>query len=184
MSDRDLIHNYLKSLTKYLARLEKTNAEEVIREIESHIYDAIDLQEQEGQQPNALSILDGFGGPRELANQYVEHMLKGTPPPNGFKAIQSVKKGVTTSLYYAMAVFGFSIAFFLIILGVGKLFVPDAVGVWSAAQGNSITITFSQHSLLNSKELLGYWLVPITIGLGLGLASLTQKILAVLKIHF
>ena len=181
MSDQDLIHNYFKSLNKYLARLDKTDAEEVIREIESHIYDAMELQEQDGEQSNAQLILDGFGEPRELANRYVEHMLKGTPPPPGFRAIQRVKKGVTKSLYYTMGLFGYGIALGLIIVGLAKLFMPDMVGVWSAAQGNSLTITFLEHPYPNSKELLGYWLVPIAIALGLGAARLTKRVLEVLK---
>jgi hypothetical protein len=181
MSDHDLIHNYFKSLTKYLARLEKTDAEEVIREIESHIYDAMELQEQEGEQSSAQSILDGFGEPRELANRYVEHILKGTPPPSGFRAIQSVKKGMTKSLYYSMGLFGFGIAFGLIIVGLAKFFMPDLVGVWSAAEGNSVIITFSEHTYQNSKELLGYWFIPIAITLGLGVARLTKRVLRVLK---
>jgi hypothetical protein len=181
MSEREQIHKYLKYLSKYLSRLDKSNADEVIREIESHILDAIELQEQNGQQPDAQAILDGFGEPRELANHYVEHMLKGAPPPTGFKAIQSVKKGVTKSLYYSMGLFGFGISLFLIITGLGKLFMPDLIGVWSAAQGNSVIITFSEDTYPNSQELLGYWLIPIAIVIGVGIARLTKGVLAVLK---
>jgi len=181
MSEREQIHNYLKYLSKYLSRLDKSDADEVIREIESHIFDAMELQEQSGKQPDAQAILDGFGEPRELANHYVEHMLKGTPPPTGFKAIQSVKKGVTKSLYYSMGLFGFGISLFMIIMGLGKLFMPDMIGVWSAAQGNSIVITFSENIYPNSEELLGYWLIPIAIVIGVGIARLTKGVLAVLK---
>jgi len=35
MSDRELIHDYLSTLGRYLARLDKETADEVIREIES-----------------------------------------------------------------------------------------------------------------------------------------------------
>ncbi|MCJ8318430.1 MAG: hypothetical protein MJK12_02280 [Colwellia sp.] len=181
MPEREQIHQYLKDLSKYLSRLDKFNADEVIREIESHILDAIELQEQNGHQIDAQAILDGFGEPRALANQYVEHMLKGTAPPRGFKAIQSVKKGVTKSLYYSMGLFGFGISLFLILIGLGKLFMPDAIGVWSAAQGNSVIITFSEHAYPNSTELLGYWLIPIAIVIGIGTALLTKRVLAVLK---
>lgn len=182
MSERELIHNYLKRLSKYLSRLDKADADEVIREIESHIFDAIELQEQNGQQPDALSILNGFGEPRELANQYVEHLLKGTPPPTGFKAIQSVKKGATKGLYYSMGLFGYGVSVFLVMIGLAKLFMPDVVGVWSAAQGNSVTITFSDHTYPNSEELLGYWLMPIAITIGIGTARLTKRVLGVLKV--
>ena len=181
MSERELIHNYLKSLSKYLSRLEKSDADEVIREIESHIFDAVEHQEQKGKQFDAQLILSGFGEPRELANQYVEHMLKGTPPPMGFKAIKTLKKGVTKSLYYSMGFFGYGVSILLFMVGIGKLFLPDWFGVWSVAQGNSVIITFSEHTYANSIELLGYWLIPIAIGLGLSIARLTKSVQRVLK---
>lgn len=181
MPERELIHTYLKSLSKYLSRLDKFDAEEVIREIESHILDAIELQEHNGQQPDAQAILDGFGEPRELANQYVEHLLKGSPPPRGFKAIQKVKKGATKTIYYSMGLLGFGISISLIIIGLGKLFMPDVFGLWAITEGNSVTITFSEHAIPNSEELLGYWLIPIAISFGIGIASLTKSVLKVLK---
>jgi uncharacterized membrane protein len=181
MSERELIHKYLKNLSKYLSRLDTADAQEVIREIESHIFDALELQEQSGRQTDSQLILDGFGEPRELANQYVEHLLKGTPPPIGFKAIQSVKKGATKTLYYSMGFLGFGVSVFLIIIGLGKLFMPSEIGVWSAAQGNSFIVTFSEHVYPNSEELLGYWLSPIAIGIGVGIARFTKSVLKVLK---
>jgi uncharacterized membrane protein len=92
MPDRDIIHGYLKSLAKYLSRLENADADDVIREIESHIYDALESHEKEGAENSAEVVLAGFGLPRELAAQYVDHILEGAAPPKGFKAIQRVKK--------------------------------------------------------------------------------------------
>jgi hypothetical protein len=181
MPEQSLIQDFLKNLSKYLSRLDKPDAAEVIREIESHILDAIELQEQTGGTPDAKSILDGFGEPRELANQYVEHLLKGTPPPKGFKAIQRVKRGATKTIYYSMGFLGFGISICLIFLGLGKLFMPDNVGIWSAAQGNSVIITFSEHTYLDSNELFGYWLSPLAIAIAAGIAYLTKNVLRVLK---
>ena len=181
MSEREIIHKYLKSLSKYLSRLDKTDADEVLLEIESHIYDAVEMHQEDANSKDVQEILNGFGEPRELAGQYVQHILKGAPPPSGFKAIQSVKKGVTKSLYFSMGLFGFGTATFLIIAGLAKLFIPDSVGVWSVEHGNSVIISFSEHTYPNSEELLGYWLIPITIGLGIGAAYLTKQVLKVLK---
>ena len=169
------------NLSKYLSRLEKHDAEEVIREIESHILDAIEQQEQTGGQSDAQSILDGFGEPRQLANQYVEHLLKGTPPPKGFKAIQRVKKGVTKTIYYSMGILGFGISICLILVGLGKIFMPDLIGVWSVSQGNSVIITFSENTYPDSDELFGYWLSPFAIVMAAGIAYLTKNVLRVLK---
>ncbi len=181
MQQREIVHNYINALTKYLARLDKADAQEVIREIESHIYDAIELQEENGETVDAQAVLTGFGKPRQLALQYSEHILAGTPPPRGFKAIQTVKKGVTGSLYYAMAAFGFSVAAALMMLAVAKLFAPDVVGVWSAANGDSFTISYAKNAYPVEQELLGYWLVPLGMVVAISIGELTRRVLRVLK---
>lgn len=181
MSERDQIHAYLKSLSKYLSRLHKSDAEEVIREIESHIYDALDLQQESGQSSDLASILEGFGEPRQLAAQYVEHILQGAPPPSGFKAIQKVKKGVTHGVYYSMFLFGYGIALALVLTGLGKLFFPESIGVWAATHGNSIIITFAESTYPESEEILGFWLIPLAVITGLGIGWLTRRVLAVLN---
>jgi len=181
MAERDIIHNYLKSLSKYLSRLDKADADDVIREIESHIYDVLEASESEGRSFDAAAVLAGFGEPRELAAQYVDHMLDGTPPPEGFKAIQRVKRGATKGLYYAMEIFGYGLSLILMIVGVYKAFSPDDVGVWASASGESIIVGVSSQPPGHTDELLGWWLVPIAFGLAFGGAYLTKRILGVLK---
>lgn len=181
MEQRDVIHQYLKELERYLARLEKAEAQEVLKEIESHIFDAIDQKQSSGQAMDATAILQGFGEPRELALAYIAHITKGTPPPAGFKAIQKVKQGVTTTLYYAMAVFGFSIAFALFFIAGAKVLMPDSVGAWSAGEGHSLAIGFLATPYPAEQELLGGWLIPIAILSALLVSTLTKQVLRVLK---
>jgi len=181
MSDRDIIHNYLKSLSKYLSRLEKADAEDVIREIESHIYDVLEAHEADGSKTDAEAILAGFGQPRDLAAGYVEHILEGAAPPSGFKAIQQVKKGATKGLYFGMGLFGYSIALALILIGIYKPFEPEIVGVWVGDPGNSFIVGVVADMPEGTHELLGWWLIPVAIGLGIGIAYLTKRVLSVLK---
>ena len=181
MKHSDAIRDYLKSLSKYLSRLERSDAEEVIREIESHILDVLEQQEQSGQDVDIDSILERFGPARELATQYVDHVRVGAPPPAGFRAIQKVKQGVTKGIYYSMVAFGYGTALLLFAAGLTKLFAPRQIGVWAASHGNSIIISFADLGIANSNELLGFWLVPIALLLGAGIASLTRRVLAVLK---
>lgn len=181
MEQRDIIHQYLKSFEHYLARLEKAQAQEVLKEIESHIFDAMEQQQSTGQALDAKAILQGFGEPRELAAQYVAHITKGAPPPVGFKAIQKVKQGVTTTLYYAMAIFGFSIAFALFFIAGAEVFMPDSVGAWSAGDGNSLAIGFLATPYPAEQELLGGWLIPIAVLAALLVSTLTKQVLRVLK---
>ncbi len=183
MHKNDIIHRYLNDLRRYLARLAPHETQEVIREIESHLFDVMEQQEAAGTMADAADILRGFGEPRALAAQYIAHIEEGAPPPRGFKAIQRVKKSVTTSLYFAMAVFGVSTALTLLFVAGVKLLHPDLVGAWSTANGNSISIGFVDVPPVGTSELLGWWMVPVAATLALGVALLTRKVLRVLKQH-
>lgn len=178
MTDRDLIHDYLKSLSKYLSRLNKADADEVIREIESHIYDALETSSSDS---SAEDVLAGFGAPRDLAAGYVDHMLEGTPPPAGFRAIQKIKKGATKGIYLSTALFGFGFSAFFLCLGLYKLFAPSALKIWEADHGNSWIIGLDTQMPQGSTELLGYWVIPVAILFGLGSFYLTKRILSILK---
>lgn len=190
MSDREIIHDYLKSLSKYLSRLDKAEADEVVREIESHIYDAIDgvrddslgeFGRDSGDGQAVDLILSGFGDPRELAAAYVNHILDGAPPPAGFKAIQIVKQSVTRGLFYSMAVGGYGLTIFLLLLAGFKLIAPNTVKIWEADQGNSWIIGLDAQMPAGSIELFGFWVLPVSLMLGLGSGYLTYRILKILK---
>jgi hypothetical protein len=181
MEQRDIIHQYLKELERYLARLDKAQAQEVLKEIESHIFDALDQQQSAGQIADARVILQGFGEPRQLALAYIAHITNGAPPPVGFKAIQKVKQGVTATLYYAMAVFGFSIAFALFFIAGAEVFMPDSVGAWPAGNGYSLAIGFFAAPYPAEQELLGAWFIPVATLTALLVMTLTRKVLRVLK---
>lgn len=180
MSDRDTIRDYLKSLAKYLSRLEKAEAEDVIREIESHIHDALESHEKEGDPISAESVLAGFGPPRELAGQYVEHVLAGAAPPRGFKAIQRVKKGATKGLYFATAFFGYSMSMASILVGLYKIIQPEMVGFW-VSENKTLVLGVMSETPAGTREIFGWWAVPFLLGLGAVAAYLTGRILSILK---
>lgn len=181
MSEREQIHNYLVALNRYLSRLQKHEADDVLREIESHIYDAIDEQEKRGEKVDPASVLEGFGRPRELADSYINHIQLGAPPPQGFAAIKSVKRGVSKALYYGMAIFGYAFAITLIFTAMANLVYPESVGIWSYSGGNSIVIGFFENALPESDELMGFWYTPFALVAGYCLVRLTKGIMDVLK---
>lgn len=178
MTDREIIHEYLKSLSKYLSRLDKGEVDEVIREIESHIYDALDAK---GENGHASEILEGFGPPRELAASYVDHVLQGTPPPIGFKAIKFVKKGVSKGLYYSTGALGYFFASTLILIGLIKLLLPEIVGIWATPHGNSIIVGFGSEIPEGLEEIVGWWIIPVVIVAGLSVGYMTKSLLTILK---
>ena len=178
---RQPIRAYLQALAVHLGKLDQAEAEEVMREIESHIHEVVDQAEARGDAFDLNTLLAGFGPPETLAAQYVAHIQDGAAPPAGFRVIQRVKQTVTRGLYYSMAVFGFSIAIALLVLALAKLIAPTSVGVWSTAGGNSIAITWSGSPYPDANELLGYGLVPIALITALWCAELTRRVLRILR---
>ena len=82
MARSELIHNYLAELQIYLSRVSEVQAQEVVQEIESHIYDALAMQQ--GADDSAVeAILVRLGTARELAAGYIDHITIGVAPPKG-----------------------------------------------------------------------------------------------------
>lgn len=182
MISRHPIRAYMGALASQLGKLEKADADEVIREIESHINDVVDQAEARGEDIDVATLLQGFGSPESLAAQYVAHIQTGAPPPAGFRVIQRVKQTVTRGLYYSMGLFGFSIAFSLLALAVAKAIEPSSVGVWSTAGGHSVTVTWSGAPDPQARELLGYGLIPVALLASVWSADLTRRVLRALQV--
>ena len=181
MSERQPIDDYLKSLSKHLSRLDRADADEVLREIESHIDDALDMQAI-GQRPlDAGKILAGFGSPRELADRYVAHVLQGSPPPPGFRAIQRVKKQATHGLYWATAISGYGFALALLLVAICKPLTPASLGMWANESGGVAVLGLFEQSPPGMREVLGWWIVPIAVALSIAAFHLTRRLLSALK---
>lgn len=178
---QEAVRQYTLALAEFLAPLRAADADEVIREIEGHVLDVIEQQQRSGVPVDVAALLAGFGDPRELAASYVTHVLAGTPPPRGFRALQSVKRGVTRGLYWTMAAFGYAVAGLCALLALVKLAAPDLVGVWSAADGNSVVVDLVSRARPNEQELLGTLLVPVALLLALAIAELTRRVLRALR---
>lgn len=181
MNQNTQINQYLTTLAKYMSRLDAQQVNEVIREIESHIYDVIENAESQGNPIAIDEVLARFGSPRELAQQYSDHLLMGTPPPSGFSALRKVKKGVTAGVFYGSGAMGYLLGALLVIVGILKVFLPESVGVWSKEHGQSVVVGIVDQVPTASQEVFGMWLVPVGIAVGLSILFLTYRLLSVLK---
>lgn len=175
------INQYLKTLAQYMSRLDEEQVNEVIREIESHIYDVIDDAEIEGNPISVEEVLARFGSPRQLAQQYSDHLIMGTPPPPGFAALRSVKRGVTAGVFYGSGLIGYTLGIVLIIIGILKVFLPKSVGVWASDHGQSFIVGVVDQAPVSTQELLGMWLIPVSIISGAAVLFFTRRLLSVLK---
>lgn len=184
MSERKKVRQYLDNLNRYMSPLSDYEAQEVVREIESHIYDTIDDIEIRGEIADVEVILDRLGAPRELAQQYVGHIQHGTPPPTGFAAIPLVKKGLSRTVSVSLMCFGYFCGIALIALAFANLLIPNGIGVWSEADGNSIVIGMLENPMLaqeNNEVIRGFWLSPVALIAGYLILMMTHKVLQFIR---
>lgn len=181
MARSELIHNYLAELQIYLSRVSEVQAQDVVQEIESHIYDALAMQQ--GAEDSAIeAILARLGTARDLAAGYIEHISLGVAPPKGLKPLSRVRKGVSRSLYSLICVLGYVSGAALLLVALLKLLQPSSVGVWVAEHGNSVVIAFSQLEP-QAREIPALWLILVAALSGAGLLYLTRQIARILKMH-
>ncbi len=180
MARSALIHQYLSELQTYLSRASQMRAEEIVQEIESHIFDMLALCPS--QDEAAISaVLSRLGTPRELAAGYLEHLTLGMPPPQGLKPLSRVRRGVSQSLYWLFCCLGYGSAVLLLALALAKLCLPQSVGIWLSEHGNSLVIAFS--AAAPQAHALGTgWFLLLTALSGGGLWYLTRRISAVLRL--
>lgn len=185
MLDREKINQYMRNLYRFLAPLEKQEADEVVREIESHLYDVIEQCERDGQQADLDSLLQRFGTPRELAEQYVDHVQTGAPLPAGFTAMRSVKRGLTSTLYLATLLSGYGASLFLLVLGGVNAFLLGGIGISMSDGGDSIVIALMEDLRGAGHEVIlnGLWISPIAVLLGSAIGYLTFRVLRLLSNH-
>ncbi|WKD50285.1 HAAS signaling domain-containing protein [Microbulbifer spongiae] len=181
MARNKLIYNYLSELKLYLSSISEVQALEVAQEIESHIYDALSLQDN-AENTEIESILAKLGTPRELAAGYIEHIAIGCAPPKGLNPLSRFKKGVSRSFYYLVYTAGFGIGLTLVLAAILMVITPSLFGVWLAEHGNSVVISFNQPDY-PVQEIPAIGLVPISALIGSGTLYLTYKISRILKMH-
>lgn len=181
MARSELIHTYLTELQMCLSRVSKIQAQEIVQEIESHIYDTLALQADCGEQ-TAETILARLGTARELAAGYISHITIGVAPPKGLKPLSRVTKSITKSLYYMACLSGYGAGAVLLSLTLLKLLFPSRFGLWIAEHGNSVIIAFNQLEP-QATPISAIWLIPAASLIGTGLLYLTYKISRVLKMH-
>jgi uncharacterized membrane protein len=180
MSEFEQIDDYLRRLARHLSGLAPVDAQEVMREIRSHLEEAIALQ-RTAQQPIAVELLlAGFGSPRELAARYTAHILRGEPPPAGLPVIRRLRQQATRGLYYCTAVAGYGVTAALLLLIIGKTLLGSALGLWVDATGQVAVLGVFEQGPPGMSELLGAWLLPLAGALAIAAWLLTRRLLAAL----
>lgn len=182
MTDASAIDTYLRELRRCLGPVTLEEREEILREIQAHIRDAAE------QGAAAGDVLARLGPPAELAAQYRDGLLirrasRSLSPLLLLRgALRIATTGMTGTIVFLAALFGYTLGTGLVVGALLKPFFPSNIGVW-VNQSRTVTEGFtSTTTRFTPHEILGIWAIPLFLVLGsLTLMATTILIRGVLR---
>jgi hypothetical protein len=172
------IDRYLAQVRVALRGLPEREIDDILRELRSHV------NELAGQEGSGLeAALQSLGDPLDLAhtyraeNQMVRAQCSGSPLII-LQGMRHASRGtlgrVTTNTLYVLGYFSMGT---LWAAALEKLLAPSRGGLWyTPGDFWSTTLVVGGNPPLGAHELLGWWVVPITLLAGWGVKYLSDRI--------
>jgi len=172
---------YLNELRGRLRRLPDAEVAEIVEELRSHVRDSagegVALTEE-----GVAAALERLGSPDELAALYVTDSLlaRAGRSWSPWLVFSSIFRWATVSVAGFFAFLGLLVGFVLsasfFIAALSKPFSPNRTGLWHV-DGESLSLHLGLASGPSpvGQELLGWWIVPLGLVVGVGGVWLTTR---------
>lgn len=183
MSEADgqaALETYLKAVRAHLRGLGPAEAAETVEELRSHVLDRVEGQPTLGRVTDALAAL---GDPRELgrvnASERVAARAEGARSPLTLfgTAAQLAAVSLRGLFVFLVSLMGYALAAAWLIAALAKPLAPHRVGLWHVQDPTDSQSYSLALGLVSGPrpghELLGWWIMPLGLALGLGLGLLT-----------
>jgi uncharacterized membrane protein len=173
------IDAYLLQLRECLGELPPEEVTEILKEIRGHI---LERAEASGEltEERLVAILKSLGRPEDIAPLYqadaaVARARISLSPRVVMRGIQrwSRVSGWGFVLFVA-GVVGYAGGFALILSGICKIFAPAQIGAWV---GPHAVFNIGVNNDPAARDVLGWWLVPISLVGGAALVLATTRVL-------
>jgi hypothetical protein len=170
---------YLSRLRSKLRRLPDAQAAEIVEEIRSHVHESA----AEGgalAEPTVAAALERLGTAEQLAAMYLTQDVLSRGERAPWRLLESLFRWATLSLAGCGALLaclaGYALAASFAFCALAKPFAPASVGLFQLDDSD----TYSLHLGLKGcppagHELLGWWIVPVGLLVGLGGFWLTTR---------
>lgn len=177
---------YFRRLEALVLALDETQRRELELEIKGHLLESYQSETAGGEAERLLNAIERLGEPES----YIKPMLAERLLSSASRSLRP--KYVLKGLYYhfvggarkvlAGVVFavGYLLVFVLALIGVLKIFFPRHVGLFLYEQGGALLGMDVKPEHVRT-EVLGYWIIPICLGLAFALYVGLTKFLKVLR---
>jgi Protein of unknown function (DUF1700) len=175
---------YLGKLRHRLRGMNDEDAREIVEELRSHIRDKAAASGQVTA-AGVEAALAALGNPEALASQYMtdDLLARAEVSRSPLRILESLFRWASLSLAGFLVLLASIVGYFLgivfILVAALKSFHPRTAGVWVLPNGSdefTISIRLGFGSVPgNGREVLGWWIIPIGIGVGGALVMLTTR---------
>ncbi len=177
------IDEFLKEVRDGLRGIPGAQAAELIEELRGHIFERV---EGSGEPTDAAiaDALNRLGRPQELAAMYVAENIvtRAELSFSPWLVLTGIIRWAGISLagvpVFFLSLFGYVLAGSFAISALMKPFAPRRVGLWhlQADPDNfSLILGLSGGPAPEGIELLGWWIIPLGLLIGIGLFLLTAR---------
>jgi hypothetical protein len=174
----DPLDLYLQTVGDHLGSLTPEDRREIIRELRSHVLDCVKGDLSHG---NISAALQTLGDPaeiarinirmRETANIGERTPLTAAPPIARLLTLGG--EGVLTIIF---SLAGYLFAGCWIVTALAKPLWPDRVGLWRLPDPTGdLSLSLGRHTEGIGHDILGWWIIPIGIAVGIVCAALTYR---------
>ena len=174
-SAQRVYNDYIQRCRKATAILSAKDREEVLLEINSHIYEYLCANSTADQMEALLNVLERLGAPEETLREMVatKKIGEATRTFNPKHLIQALALNLTNGVLYIILSVLFLLEIVFPVLIMLKLIYPDRVGLFihsngtflygyiSKAGSGGISIGFSNPA--KGTEILGSWFIPVSL---------------------
>ena len=162
-SAQKLYDNYLDRIVKYSSVLSKEDANDLLMEFNSHIYEGLQNMETDDEVAKVISVLDRLGDPAETLKPLIagKKLKQATRTFNPKHVFQAIALNVKNSIFFGIFGLLYLLLFTFLLLIPAKLIFPKNTGMFFL-NGELKSFGFDS-SALELTEVLGYWIIPLVL---------------------
>jgi len=177
---------YFHRLDRLIRVLDETQRRELELEIKGHLLESFQSETSGGEAERLLNAIERLGEPESyikpmLADRLLSSASKSLRPTDVLKGLYyHFVGGVRKVFAGVLFALGYVLVFILGMIGILKIFFPGHVGMFFNENGGFLLGMDLKPEHVRT-EVLGYWIIPICLGLAFVLYIGLTKLLKVLK---
>ena len=163
-SSRRIYEDYVKRINLTTKSLSKEGQNEILMELNSHIYEGLQQNKNQNEIDRLLDVLEKLGAPEEtlrllIADKKMEQATRTFNPLHMFRALAlNLGNGISYVIFFILYLMLFGFVFLIF----SEIFDPQSTGLFFEGNNFQALGKISPDYLKGSgtREILGSWFIP------------------------